>query len=78
MQRLSRYSSTSQPCSTGTWGRNSPVRPMKRISRPSRPMVTDPDMRSGPPCIGTGGVRIVTSTVMRSSSDARRSGNLGS
>lgn len=51
---------------------------MKRRISPSRPMTILDGSSSGEQSIGSGGVRTVTSTVTPSSSDARRSGNLGS
>lgn len=78
-QRLSRYSSASQPCSTGTCGRKSPLAPMKSMISPSRPITMDPRMSSGPSAgMTSGGDRTVTSTVTDASSPSLRSGNLGS
>lgn len=79
MQRWSRYSSLSQPCSTGTCGRNSPLRPINESISPSRPMTMLLRIPSGVSArIASGLLRTVTSTVTPPSSPRERRGNLGS
>lgn len=79
VQRWSRYSVSSHPHSTGTWGRSSPERPNSSMISPSRPTTISPGSSAGSSnMMGTGGVRTVTSTVMAGSSCSSRSGKRGS